>query len=391
MRRFSNTHLITNTICWLVMFATTAATARTDAQTIQTYMPDEAAPHEGTWLQWPHHYTYGATYRNRLDATWVAMTRALVSSEKVHIVAYNAAEKTRITTLLTAAKVPLTKVDFLLRQTNDCWARDGGPVFVYDNNDFLKITDWGFNGWGFDTPYTKDNTVPVGVASKVGVPRIDLNSTVLEGGAIEVDDNGVLMATRSSILEPNRNPGLTQAQLQTILTTNLGVTKFIWLNGQPGGQDDITDTHIDGFAKFAPSRTIVTMSNTDLAYWGLSSADIKTLSLATDINGTPYTFVRLPLTARDVVTTYGVNLYFKGSYVNYYVANTVVLVPTYNDPNDVLALAALQKLYPGRKVIGIDVRNLYAQGGMVHCVTQQQPVGWLGRVMNTAVQATSEK
>ena len=374
MRRMTNTNLFSNALCWLVMLGIMTAATRTEAQTVRGYMPDEAALHEGTWLQWPHHYTYGATYRNRLDSTWVAMTRALIQGEKVHIVAYNAAEKTRITNLLLAAKVSLANVSFLLRATDDTWVRDNGPVFVYDSSNNLKITDWGFNGWGFDTPYAKDNTVPAGVAGTLGLPLVNLNTTVLEGGAIEVDGRGVLMATRSSILEPNRNPGLTQTQLQTVLTTNLGVTKFIWLNGLPGGQDDITDTHIDGFAKFGPPRTIVTMSNADLTYWGLSSADITTLNRATDINNAPYTFVQLPLTARNVVTTYGQNLGYKGSYVNYYVANTVVLVPAYNDPNDAIARAALQKLYPGRTVIGIDVRNLYAQGGMVHCVTQQQPV-----------------
>ena len=374
MRHASNPQAISNALRTFVVFALLAATSQTDAQTIRGYMPSEAALHEGTWLQWPHQYTYGATYRNRLDLTWIAMTKALVQSERVHIVAYNSTAKTRITSLLTVAKVPLTNVNFLLRQTDDTWVRDNGPIFVYDSSNNLKVTDWGFNGWGFDTPYAKDNTVPLGVASSLGLARIDLNTTVLEGGAFEVDGDGVLMATRSSIFEPNRNPGVIQAQLQAVLTTNLGVTKFIWLDGFPGGQDDITDTHIDGFAKFGPSGTIVTMSNTDLSYWGLSTSDINTLNRATDITNAPYSFVRLPLTARNVVTTYGMNLGYKGSYVNYYVANTVVLVPAYNDPNDAVAKAALQKLYPGRTVVGIDVRNLYAQGGMVHCVTQQQPM-----------------
>jgi len=335
-------------------------------------MPDETAPHEGTWLQWPHHHTYGSAYRSRLDATWVDMTRALLSSEKVHIVAYDATERSRITNLLVTAGVPLTHVDFLLRQTDDCWVRDNGPIFVYDTNDVLTVTDWGFDGWGDDTPCAKDNTVPLAVAPALGLTCPDLNATVLEGGAIEVD-RGVLMATRSSILEPKRNPGLTQTQLETILTTNLGVTKFIWLDGAPGGTEDITDTHIDGFARFAPNRTLVTMSNADLAYWGISAADIAALTSASDIDGIAYSLVRLPLTANDVTTTYGRNLGFKGSYVNYYVANTVVLVPTYDDPNDVTATNAVQQLYPGRTVVGIDVRNLYRNGGMIHCVTQQQP------------------
>ncbi len=170
------------------------------------------------------------------------MPRALVPGERVHVIAYDAAERTRITGLLLGAGVPLANVDFLLRQNDDCWVRDNGPIFVYSLGGRLKVTDWGFNGWGFDTPFAKDNTVPLAVANSLGVPRVDLNTLVLEGGAIEVDGNGVLMATRSSILEPDRNPGLTQAQLQSILSANLGVTKFIWLNGAPGGQFDITDT-----------------------------------------------------------------------------------------------------------------------------------------------------
>lgn len=338
------------------------------------YMPDENAPHEGTWLTWPHHYTYGTTYRNRLDATWVSMTAALVQSEKVHIIAYNASERTRIQNKLTTAGVPLTNVNFVLRQSNDVWVRDNGALFVYSAANTLKATDWGFNGWGFDTPYAKDNTVPTAMASAAGVPMQNLNSIVLEGGAIEVDQDGVMLATRSSILEPDRNYGLTQAQLQTSLAANLGIAKFIWLNGASGGADDITDMHIDGFARFGPAGTIVTMSQASLAYWLVPAADITTLYNATDINNVPYNFVQLPLTANNVVTTYGQNLGYKGSYVNFYVANTRVLMPSYNDPNDNVAQAILQGLYPGRTVVKIDCRNLYANGGMVHCVTQQQPV-----------------
>lgn len=346
----------------------------TNANAQFQYMPDENAPHEGTWLTWPHHYTYGTTYRNRLDATWVAMTAALVQSEKVHIIAYNSTQRTRIQNLLNAAGVPLAQVNFVLRQSNDCWVRDNGAIYVYSASNTLKATDWGFNGWGYDTPYVKDNTVPTAMASSSGVTLQNLNSIVLEGGAIEVDQDGVMLATRSAILEPDRNPGLTQAQLQNSLVANLGIAKFIWLNGAPGGADDITDMHIDGFARFGPAGTIVTMSPASLAYWLVPSGDITTLYNATDINNVPYNFVQLPLTANNVVTTYGQNLGYKGSYVNFYVANTRVLMPSYNDPNDNVAQAILQGLYPGRTVVKIDCRNLYANGGMVHCVTQQQPV-----------------
>ena len=156
--------------------------------------------HEGTWLTWPHHYTYGTTYRNSLDATWVAMTKALVAGERVHIIAYDATEQTRITNLLNASAVPLANVNFLLRQSDDVWVRDNGPIFVFDGSGQLKLTDWGFNGWGGDTVFTKDNTVPVAVSAALSLPRVDLSATVLEGGAIEHDGHGVMIATRSSIL-----------------------------------------------------------------------------------------------------------------------------------------------------------------------------------------------
>ena len=343
------------------------------ANTAITYtMPDESQPHEGTWLQWPHQYQYGTTYRSRLDATWVAMTKTLVQSEKVHLIAYNATEKTRISNLLTAASVPLTHVDFKIFQTNDVWVRDNGPIFVKNANGQLQIQDWGFNGWGGKTPFAKCDVVPTSIGSAIGMPVVNLNAALkIEGGAYEIDGKGTFMACKSSILNANRNPYMTQAQVEAILTTNLGVTKFVWLTGVPNA--DITDMHIDGFARFGNPNTIVTMNSADLQYWEVPQADISTLFAAKNAANIAYSFVYLPLTKNNVVTAYGKNLGYKGSYINFYTANTRVLVPNYNDPNDAVANAAIQKLYPNKTVVGIDVRNLYENGGMVHCVTQQQP------------------
>jgi agmatine deiminase len=339
----------------------------------QYFMPDEAKPHEGTWLQWPHHYQYGTTYRTRLDATWVTMTKELVASEKVHIIAYNATEKTRITNLLMVAAVPLTAVDFKLFQTNDVWVRDNGPIFVKNAAGQLSIQDWGFNGWGNKTAYSKCDLIPNSIGTAINMPVVNLNSAMkIEGGAYEIDGDGVFLATKSAILNANRNPNMTQAQAEAILTANLGVTKFIWLNGVPNA--DLTDMHIDGFARFANPTTLVTMNTADLQYWEVPQADITKLYAATKTNGTPYKFVNLPLTKNNVVTAYGKNLGYKGSYINFYTANTKILVPFYNDPNDIVAKNTLQALFPTKTVVGIDVRNLYENGGMIHCVTQQQPL-----------------
>lgn len=167
----------------------------------QTYqMPAETLPHEGTWLQWPHQYEYGITYRNRLDSTWVSMTAALVGSEKVHIIAYNSAEQTRITNLLMATNVSLTNIDFKLFQTNDVWVRDNGPIFVRGTGGNLLIEDWGFNGWGGDYNYSLCNSIPTSVANAINLPLVNLNSVMtIEGGSFELDGNGVFSYKKFNI------------------------------------------------------------------------------------------------------------------------------------------------------------------------------------------------
>jgi len=334
--------------------------------------PEESEPHEGTWLQWPHHYQYGIQFRNRMDPTWIELTRELRTSENVHIIAYNETEKNRIITLLNNASVDLTNVDFYIYPNDDFWIRDNGPIFVRDNNGNLVIQNWGFNGWGNKADYSNDNTIPNRVGQSQNRTVADLNSVMInEGGSVELDGNGSLMACKSSILNTNRNPGMTQAEAETIFRTYLGATNFIWLEGQAGLE--ITDQHIDGFARFGNSTTIVTMNNNDLLQYDVLQSDIDKLYAATNKDGLAYNFLMLPLTQNNVTTTYGQNLGYKGSYCNYYIANTKVIVPTYNDPNDATALQALQALYPNRTVVGIDFRDAYANGGMTHCVTQQQP------------------
>lgn len=334
-------------------------------------MPSENEPHEGTWLQWPHNHLYGPWYREDVEPTFIAMTGALHSAESVHIIAYDSTERSHIVSVLMNAGIPLDNIDFFIHPTDDVWSRDNGPIFVFGEDNTLNILDWGFNGWGFDTPFANDDVIPDFVSTATGIPRVDLSLMVLEGGAIEHDGHGTMLATRSSVTHPSRNPDLTESQIEDLLTSYLGITQFIWLDGVYGL--DITDMHIDGFVKFANDSTLVTMDSTALNYWYVSNEDIEIIYSATDTSGEPYSIVTLPLTQNNVVTTFGNDLGYKGSYCNYYIANDVVLVPTYNDPNDEMALTIIQGLYPNRTVTGVDVRNLYEYGGMIHCVTQQQP------------------
>lgn len=373
------------TFLLMTILTTLLACNKTDEQDPTTTkilytMPEETETHEGTWLQWPHHYQYGVAYRNSLDPTWVAMTRELVTSEKVHIIAYNQTEKDRIIALLNTASIPLTNVDFKIYKTDDVWVRDNGPIFTKDSSGNLIIQDWGFNGWGQKTDdlsglpiqYSNCNTIPSKIATDQGRTLIDINSIMInEGGSVEIDGHGTLMACKSSILNNNRNPGMTQSQAEAIFKKYLGVTNFIWLDGQAGLE--LTDQHIDGFARFGNATTIVTMEQNDLLNYDVKQSDINKLMSAKNKNGIAYTFLNVPLTQNNVITTNGTNLGYKGSYVNYYIANNKVLVPNYNDPNDAVANGIIQTLYPSKTVVGIDVRNLYENGGMVHCVTQQQP------------------
>jgi len=267
-------------------------------------MPSEEALHEGTWLQWPHDYTYqfGAS---DFEPAWIEMTEALIIGENVHIIAYNETEKSHIEFALGTAGVSMENVDILIAPNDDFWVRDNGPVFVYDTDSVLHITDWGFNGWGNDTPYELCDEVPNLIATELNIPLIDLSAMVLEGGAIEIDGNGSMMATRSSITASDRNPNLSEEEIENYMTTYLGLTNFIWLDGMFGGWEDITDQHIDGFAKFHGTKTIVTMNEEDLDYWYVSADDIYTLYNATQPNGDTYDYVYLPLTDNNVITTWG--------------------------------------------------------------------------------------
>ncbi len=335
-------------------------------------MPLEESKHEGTWLQWPHDYTYGEGHKSGLEPIWVEMTKALVKGEKVHLIVYNESEKKEVQAVLANENIDMKMVDFNVFPTDDVWVRDNGPIFVYDQKKNLTILNWGFNGWGNKTAYKKCAEIPKKVSEKLGYKRIDLKSVVLEGGSIELDGKGTCLATRSAIVNKNRNPKLSEKQIENSIKENYGVKRFIWLDGVVG--EDITDFHIDGFAKFYNDKTLITLKEDDLSDWGVTDKDIDRLLEAKDTTGKTYKHIYLPLTKENVYLESGTDLGYKGSYINYYIANKVVLVPNYNDQNDAVANQLIQKLYPDRQVVGIDVRELYKDGGMIHCVTQQQPI-----------------
>lgn len=335
-------------------------------------LTNESEQHDATWLQWPHSYQYGAIFAKRLDIIWVDMTAALVESEKVNIIVYDEVEKVKVMGFLKNANIPLAKVDFKIFQTDDSWIRDNGPIFTRDKNGVLTAGDWGFNGWGKKAKYTLCDAIPTKIGTDLGITISDYNATLtLEGGSIQMDNNGTVLATKSSILNNNRNQNKSQLEVEKILKKHMGASKFIWLKGASGV--DNTDFHIDNFARFLNDTTIVSMDRDDLIEWQVPEEDVEKLNNATNEIGIAYKFIKLPLTKKNVTTAYGKNLGYKASYLGYYVANSVVLVPNYSDENDSVANDIIQKIYPDKKIVGIDIRNLYSLGATIRNVTKEQP------------------
>lgn len=331
-------------------------------------MPAEDLPHEGTWLTWPHSYTYGIEFQDEVEDIWVQMAAALHTGERVHIVAYDKNEQMRITEMLTSASIDMAQIDFVLAKSDDVWVRDTGPMFVFNQENKLVIADFAFDGWGGKAPYENDDYIPLAVGKQKNIETVAIPDFILEGGAVELDGNGTLMAAKSSVVSKNRNSELTIKQAEEYLSCYLGVRSFIWLDGVT--DEDITDAHIDGSARFLDDSTILTVSKRDFAklYENINMDDYIKLENAKNAEGASYELIELPLT-KEIVE--GADCY--GSYLNYYIGNQVVLVPVYDDENDQLALEIIEKLYPGRQVVPIVVNDLFQYGGMLHCVTQQQP------------------
>lgn len=332
------------------------------------YFPHENDLHEGTWLQWPHDHTYEGT-KEAYEHIWIEMTRGLVKGENVHIIAYDEQEKELIIEALEFAQVDISRVDFYIFPTDDVWSRDNGPIFAFDENDNLVIQNWQFNGWGSKTPYENDNAIPAKVGEAIGMEVIHIDM-VMEGGALELDGKGTLFSTLSCVNNDNRTPDFSLEEIEAYLRQYYGVTNFVWLDGVAGM--DITDNHIDGFIKVVDETLIIAAEEYNLNPEELDEDDdAKRLLTAKNAFGEPYEFIFLPETKKPVMKMEGEDVH--GVYLNFYVGNKVVLVPNYDDENDSVANAIIQKAYPSREIIGINVTDLFADGGMIHCVTQQQP------------------
>lgn len=345
------------------------------------HMPAEWAKHEGTWLQWPNDRILRG-YERHLERIWLTMVDILHECENVHILVCDEQHHEHVAGQLEYYRIGSKNIDFCIIPTTDIWARDNGPIFVFDQQNHLSITDWIFNGWGGRYEWRLENEVPglIGTLRNIPVLKPPL---VLEGGGVEVNGTGTFMATRTSILNPNRNPGKSQAQVESILSEFLGVSHFIWLTGSTKEESalrgDVTDAHIDGAARFTNETTVVYNHTADPSshMYQVSKKRVKELRDATTESGKKLTLVPLPIPEPAVYRTVKVDTIqserVTGAYCNYYVANEVVLVPVFGNKNDERAKSIIGEQFPGREVIGINVLGLVDYGGAIHCVTQQQP------------------
>lgn len=334
-------------------------------------MPAEWEPHAATWLSWPHNRESWPGKMEPVPAIWARLVGELVRGEDVHILVADAAMQAQAQAELSAQGVALARVHFHHIATNDAWMRDHGPTFVVRDAPRRQVAmiDWRYNSWGGKyPPWDADDRVPRQLAELLGLPRFR-SDVVMEGGSIEVNGAGTLMTTEACLLNPNRNPHLTRDDLEQILADHLGVRHFIWLGDGVAGDD--TDGHIDDLSRFVAADTVVTVVEDDAGDENHAPLrdNLRRLERARDQDGQRFRIVVLPMP--EPVIFDGQRL--PASYANFYIANEVVVVPTYRCDADERALAALAPLFPGRRVVGLDAVDLVLGLGAFHCITQQQP------------------
>jgi agmatine deiminase len=338
-------------------------------------MPAEWDPHEATWIAWPHNEEDWPDKFGPIPWVYAEIVRQLHYSERVHLLVEDAEKEAHVSHLLDRVQVDRGRVRFFHVATDRVWTRDYGPIFLMSPEGRLGMTDWHFNAWAKYDNWQRDDVVPAQIQQKLALPcwqpSVGDRRVVLEGGSIDVNGQGLLLTTEECLLSPiqQRNAGLERADLERVLADFLGVRKVLWLGNGIAGDD--THGHIDDLARFVGPRTVVTVVEDDPAdanYQPLQD-NLRRLQTMTDLDGRPLEIATLPMPAP---------LYFDGqrlpaSYANFYIANDRVLVPTFNDANDRVALNTLAGLFPGRKVVGIHAVDLVWGLGTLHCLTQQQP------------------
>lgn len=334
-------------------------------------MPAEWEPHYSTWLAWPHESSDWPGKFEPIQWVYGEIVRHLSRAERVSILVQDRETEERSRIVLAKTGADLNAIDFFHIRTDRSWTRDFCPIFVRHQTGTLEMLNWKFNGWAKYDNSADDDDVPIQLSDQLGIPvRTPVfrgKRVVLEGGSLDVNGAGSLLTTEECLLSDIqvRNPGLTREDYEMIFRGYLGVEHTIWLRNGIAGDD--THGHVDDLARFTDEQTIVIASEEDPA-----EANFEPLGENLAIlrqNGRGLRVKTLPMPQP---------VFFDGqrlpaSYANFYIANHTVLVPTFNDPNDRIALNRLADLFPSRKVVGIASTDLVLGLGTLHCMTQQQP------------------
>ncbi len=340
-----------------------------------TTLPAEWAPQDAILLTWPHAASDWRPWLDEADHAFAALAAAISRYQAVVIGCLDHKHSQQVRELLTAAGATLERCQRYIVPSNDVWARDHGPVTVYRAGQPVLL-DFHFNGWGGKYACDLDDQITarlhqIGAFGATPRESVDL---ILEGGSIETDGQGTLLATTQCLLNPNRND-LDQATLEQRLRDALGFTRFLWLrHGVLAGDD--TDSHIDTLARFGNPHTMVYQGcadSTDLHFEPLRAMAEELWAFRT-MDGGPYRLIELPLPAARYAAN-GKRL--PAGYANFLILNDAVLMPTYDDPQDTVALERLRGCFPEREVVGIPCMTLIRQYGSLHCVTMQLPAGVL--------------
>jgi agmatine deiminase len=345
-------------------------------------MPAEWEPHEATWLAWPHNPDDWPGKFQTIPWIYAEIVRLLAARERVHLLVNDLKAEGRARRVLERAGANLDQVSFHLWPTNRVWTRDSGPIFVRGGEGEVGITNWRFNGWAKYPNWRLDDEIPGRAAALLGVPEwqpvVELEDgskrrVVLEGGSIDTNGAGILLTTEECLLSEvqQRNPGVSRERLEQVFSDYLGIDQVIWLGRGIAGDD--THGHVDDIARFVGPATIVTAVEPDRSDPNHEplAENLDRLRAARTREGKQFTLVELPMPR--AVTFGGQRL--PASYANFYIANDLVLVPTFHDPNDRVAPSILAEVFPGREVIGIHSVDLVWGLGTLHCMSQQQPVG----------------
>jgi len=330
--------------------------------------PAEWEPHEACWLAWPHNPETWPGCLELAEREFRILVATLTDYEPVRLLVKDADHARHVEAQL-RPRGRRHPVELFEVPTDDAWMRDIGPTFVATPEARLVAIDWNFNAWGGKyPPWQQDRAVAARVAALAGV-ELRMGRLTAEGGAFEVDGEGTLIATRTTLLCDSRNPGLTANDIENCLRRALGVRQIVWIDGAIAGDD--TDGHVDELVRFvAPGRVVCASESRsdDLNYRSLRAFRDQ-LAETPDACGRKFEQIDLPMPPR--IGVHGARL--PASYTNFYIANDAVLVPVFQVGTDAEALAIIRRLFPDREVRGVPSRVLIRGLGSIHCLTQQQP------------------